>query len=124
RSERVLFSGNQRDANKDYADWIGIPSRRIKHIPNAIDPNSFTIPSEDEIVHARAELGLAAGTPVILGVFRLAPEKDPISFVEVCARVGREVPNLRALLVGVGPLQQRTEERIAALGLDGRLTLL
>jgi glycosyltransferase involved in cell wall biosynthesis len=88
-SRRVRFSGNQRDANIDYANWIGMEADRVAHIPNGIARETFPIPTERQLAAARDELKLAADTPVLLGVFRLSAEKDPLAFVEVCARVAR-----------------------------------
>ncbi len=124
RSPRVRFAGNQRDANVDYADWIGMAPARVAYIPNAVARDTFPIPAEAELAAARSELKLATDTPVLLGVFRLSPEKDPLGFVEVCARVARHVPALRAFLVGVGPMQQPVEVRIAELGIAANLALL
>lgn len=116
-SERVLFSGNHRGANQDYAEWIGIAPERIACIHNAIDPAAFPEPTPTQLARARAELGLDEHAPVILGVFRLSEEKDPLTFVEVCGRTRKRIPNLRALIVGVGPMRNKMELRVAELDL-------
>jgi glycosyltransferase involved in cell wall biosynthesis len=124
KSDRVFFSGNSRGANTDYATWIGIPIDRVAYIPNAIDPDIIPTPTEKELVQARATLGIASDTPVILGVMRLQAEKDPATFVEVCARIAKEFPNMRALIAGIGPMQGVLEAQIASLGLGSQLFLL
>jgi glycosyltransferase involved in cell wall biosynthesis len=123
-SPRVLLSGNNRDANADYAKWIGIPPERVAYIPNALDADAFPLPAEDELTAKRVELGIAADTPVILGVHRFSAEKGPLEFVDVGARVVKAVPNARILIVGVGPLQAEVEQKIAEHGLQSHVTLL
>jgi glycosyltransferase involved in cell wall biosynthesis len=124
RSGRVLFSGNHREANRDYAQWIGIAPDRVALIPNVIDRGGFPAPSEEQLRQTRAELGLTEDVPVLLGAFRLSEEKDPLAFIEVCNRIAQEVPNLRAFLVGAGPMRAQLEEHVAKLGLGHRITLL
>ena len=124
KSSRVLFSGNHRAANADYADWIGIPREQVAHIPNVIDAEAFPIPTERQLAEARAELGLNTGTPVLLGAFRLEEEKGPLTFVDVCAQIVKEIPTLRAFIAGVGPMNGEIEQHIARLGLARHVTLL
>jgi asparagine synthase (glutamine-hydrolysing) len=123
-SPRVYFSGNNRDANADYAKWIGMPPERVAHIPNAIDAEAFPIPTEAELAAKRAELGIEPGTPVVIGVHRFSAEKGPLEFIDVCAGVVKAMPRVRILVVGTGPLQSKVEERIAEHGLQDNVTLL
>jgi len=123
-SGKVLFSGNHRDANRDYANWIGISPGRVTHIPNVIDREMFPVPTDDDLAFACSELGLSAGAPMVLGAFRLSIEKDPLTFIDVCAQVAKELPALRVFLVGIGPMQGEIEERISMLGLEKNVTLL
>src|SRR5207245_6210780 len=65
-----------------------------------------------------------ADTPVILGIFRLSAEKDPATFIEVVAKTVAAVPGAKALLVGVGPLEQTVERAVEERGLGEHLQLL
>ncbi len=123
-SPRTILSGNAKDANDDYARWIGVPPEQIGFIPNAIDPSFFPHPDKRELEESRQVLGLAEDTPVILGVFRLSEEKDPLLFLDVCARVSRTLPGLRVLIAGVGPMQAQMESQIEELGDKANITLL
>jgi asparagine synthase (glutamine-hydrolysing) len=123
-SERVLFSGNHRGANDDYAQWIGIPPDRVACIHNAIDREIFPDPTPEQLAKARGELGVDEHTPIILGVFRLSEEKDPLTFVDVCARVRDRIPNLHVFIVGVGPMLEKLEARAAGRGLGETLRFL
>jgi asparagine synthase (glutamine-hydrolysing) len=124
RSPRALLAGNATACNEDYANWIGVPAERIAWIPNAIDPKDFGIPHQKQINQLASELQLDEAAPVILGIFRLSEEKQPLLFVEVCSRVARIVKDVRVLVVGVGPLRKDMEDAINKLGLEGVISLL
>ena len=123
-SHRVLFSGNAHIPNQDYADWIGIPGEQVTYIPNAIEEEDLDLPTAEQVAALRVELQLAWGQPVVLGVFRLSEEKQPILFLEVCARLVREVPELKVLIAGVGPLNGQMRSLLAELGLGDSVRLL
>jgi len=120
----VVLTGNSRMANADYAQWAGIDASRIHVVPNAIDVKTLAVRAADASVELRRELGLAADTPVILGVFRLSEEKRPLLFVETMARILARVPHVRALIVGVGPLESAVRRRIEELKIGSSVQLL
>lgn len=124
RSERVVFSGNARGANDDYADWIGIPRARVHLVPNSLERDDLEVPGPEALAALRASFGITADTPVVLGVFRLSAEKRPTLFVDVCAQLAQRVPGLRVLVAGVGPLHDETAEHVRARGLERTVTLL
>lgn len=124
KSPRVMMAGNFREANDDYAQWIGVSSRRVACIPNAINEKDFLPPTEDELRAIRAELRIELGIPVILGVFRLSEEKDPAVFVDVCKRVIGALPATRAFIAGVGMMQDSVAAYIAEVGMSDRIRLL
>jgi glycosyltransferase involved in cell wall biosynthesis len=72
----------------------------------------------------RAELGIPAGAPLVGMVACLKPQKAPLDFVEVAARVAAARPEARFVLVGDGELREAVQDRARALGLDARLRLL
>ncbi|MBI4634920.1 MAG: glycosyltransferase, partial [Candidatus Rokubacteria bacterium] len=72
----------------------------------------------------RRELGLPVGAPLVGMVACLKPQKSPLDFVEVAARVAAAVPGAAFVLAGDGELRGRVQERADALGLRGRLHLL
>lgn len=124
RSARIRLSGNHGDANVDYAKWMAIAPNRVGHIPNAIDEGHFKAPTETAVARARRDLGLEADTPVILGIFRLSAEKDPATFIDVVAKTVAAVPGAKALLVGVGPLEDIVKRAVEERGLGEHLQLL
>lgn len=121
-SPRVRFIGNSHAGAADYARWIGIDPNRFTVIVNGFDPTSCTVPSEAEAIALRAELGVGR-EPVILGVFRLAEEKQPFVFLDAASRVVDRVPHATVLIAGDGPMRKDVEAAIAARG-DNRIRLL
>ena len=116
-SPRVKLSGNSELGNADYAAWMGIDPSRVVCIPNAVDEEIFPRPAADAVEAARARLGIAAGDRVILGVFRLSSEKNPLCFLRTVAEVARGIERLRVLVVGVGPLGDTLAREVEDRGL-------
>ena len=71
----------------------------------------------------RAELGVAPGVPLVGTVAALTAEKDPLTFVEVAARLVAAGRELRFVWLGEGPLRAGVEDRLRTLGLSGRVAL-
>ncbi|HTE06408.1 MAG TPA: glycosyltransferase, partial [Planctomycetota bacterium] len=117
-----LCANSERGAD-DYARWLSLPRERFTVIRNGVDLAALQAPPAEAVARLRAELG-ATGVPLLLGVFRLAPEKQPALFVEVVARVREKFPALRVALAGVGPLQAQVEALLRARGLQDVVTLL
>ena len=120
----VVLTGNSRPASADYAQWAGIEASRIHVVPNAVDVDALTARAPSVSTQLRRRLGLAADTPVILGVFRLSEEKRPMLFVETVATVLARVPRVRALIVGLGPLESAVRQRIEELKIGSSVQLL
>lgn len=119
----VVLSGNSPTAAASYAEWVGLPRHAVPMIPNAIGTQTLMEPGDDAGAELRERFGLESAHPLVLGVFRLAPEKDPLGFVEVIDRLRARHPDIRALICGTGPLRSVVEAEIAHRGLEGVLTL-
>jgi sugar transferase (PEP-CTERM/EpsH1 system associated) len=94
----------------------GIPNRRIEVIYNGIDAEKFASNQEDRI-KVRRELGLGTADPVIIQVARLDPLKDHATALRCLARVVREAPAARLLLVGGGPEEAAVRAQVEQFGL-------
>ncbi|HZE88238.1 MAG TPA: glycosyltransferase family 4 protein [Verrucomicrobiae bacterium] len=68
--------------------------------------------------------GTGSGDVVIGMVACFKPQKAPIDFVEVAARVLAAEPGARFVLAGDGELREAIESRIREKGIGGRVTLL
>ena len=123
-SSRVRFTGNSSEANRDYEAWIGLAPHRATYIPNALCPATFAVPDAQTISRLRQALGLRPDDVVLLGVFRLSPEKNPMLFVEVCARLAVQLPALKVLIAGVGPLSTEVQSRVERCGLKAIVRFL
>jgi glycosyltransferase involved in cell wall biosynthesis len=86
------------------------PDADIHVVPNAVDVDFWRLPER------------ASGEAVtFVTVMRLAGRKRPLQLVDMLARARLDVPRsvpLRAIIVGEGPLEDRTRARLAELGLD------
>ncbi len=71
----------------------------------------------------RGELGLGA-EPVVGFVGRLTSQKDPVTFLEAITAIRREVPAVRGLVVGDGPLRADVERAVGRLGLSSHCALV
>jgi len=124
RSE-VSFICNSNEGASDYAEWIGVNTNRLTVIPNAVEmPPDDSIASDQDRVQVRAKLGIDETTPIVLGVFRLAEEKEPTTWIHVLAEARKRVPNLHGVIVGVGPLMGEVRRQIRRCGLEGAIHLV
>jgi glycosyltransferase involved in cell wall biosynthesis len=65
----------------------------------------------------KRELGLEPGRPVVGMVAPMKPQKAPLDFVRVAARVAKKKPDAQFLFVGDGELRDAMEAEIARLDL-------
>ena len=98
----------------------GIERERIEIIPSGVDLTRSFVPASRETLR---ELGVPDGAPLLVQVSQLVGHKDPVTFVRAVAAARRQVPALRALLVGEGPLRPQVEAEVAAQGLGDALRL-
>ncbi len=92
--------------------------RRVRVLPPLVDARFR--PAEDRVA-LRRELGLE-GEPLIGMVSTFQPSRRHELGVEAFARLGREKPEARLVLVGDGELVEPVRERVRALGLGERVT--
>jgi glycosyltransferase involved in cell wall biosynthesis len=124
RSQRVRLVANSHAGAADYAEWLGIDPGRFTVIHNGIDCSRLEPAGEARRAEVRRELGVSPDAFLVVGAFRLAPEKAPFEFLEVLARARKRIPNLAAVHMGVGPLAAEVRLRAAELGLGDVLRFL
>jgi glycosyltransferase involved in cell wall biosynthesis len=100
----------------------GCPARKVFVIPNGVDVEAFQPSAPDEGL--RAALGLPPQAPLALIVAALRPEKNHELFLQAAARVTRQLPEARFLLVGDGPRRSTLEELSRSLGIQDRVLFL
>lgn len=117
----VRLTANSAMGARDYEEKFGLIPGSIDVIRNGIDVGVLAERCGPEgRARVRASLGIAEDEPVLGAVFRLVPAKRPHRWLEVAARVAREQPKLRMLLVGEGPLRVELEGYAAELGIAER----
>jgi glycosyltransferase involved in cell wall biosynthesis len=72
----------------------------------------------------RAELEIPASAPLVGMVACLKPQKDPVAFVQMAARVLTRVPGAWFLMVGDGELRAQVESARDALGIEPRFRMV
>jgi glycosyltransferase involved in cell wall biosynthesis len=102
---------------RDLVERSRVPARKVQVIHNGVDLARFD-PAGAAGEGIRQAFGLGQG-PVLGIVGRMTPQKDQNTFLAALARVRREVPEVRGLIVGTGPLRPALEGEAARLGLAG-----
>ncbi|MCD6351261.1 MAG: glycosyltransferase, partial [Armatimonadetes bacterium] len=111
----LLSAGEERAAQQ-----AGLaPADKLRRVLLGIDAQAFS-PSRKV---SRASLGLPEGR-LVGSVGALRPQKAPQLLVRAFARVAREYPATRLVLVGEGPLRGEVERLVQTEGLEGRVFLL
>ncbi len=94
--------------------WKG----RMEVLPSGIDTERFHPGVSDAIVRQRHALGSA---PVICCVSRLVPRKGQDMLIRALPAVAREVPDVRLLIVGVGPYDADLRKLAVSTGVAERV---
>ncbi len=92
---------------------------RIAIVPTGV-PLGVKV-AESARMACRQTLGLDDGSPLCLGVGRLAKEKNQAFLLSAFARILRDLPAARLVLVGEGDDRPRLERLAHTLGIRGRV---
>jgi len=98
----------------------GIPADRIETVHDGVNVGAV---DKQPVVDAHAAFGLPHGAPLVGNVAALAPHKGQRHLVAAAARVVRELPDARFLIVGDGELREPLERQIRELGLERHVRL-
>jgi glycosyltransferase involved in cell wall biosynthesis len=99
----------------------GVPADRIVTIRNGIDSDKLFNP--DHYCHATARERFGFGTEdfIVAWVGRLDEQKRPLAFLRLVSEVSKHA-DIKALMIGDGPLQRIVEKEIGQLRLKQRIT--
>jgi glycosyltransferase involved in cell wall biosynthesis len=111
---------NSKGGLRDWAEHSGLPQQRFHTIYNPFDPARLGQGCDDRPAFRRT-LGIPESAPVVGGVFRFEPVKDPLLWIEVARIVARKVPEAHFLLVGDGHLLAPAQARVRDVGLADRV---
>lgn len=125
RSRKVLLTGNSQVGIDSYSDWLGLKPGRVKLFRNGLDFSHFDEVDSAKVADVRGLMGVTGtqSPPVVGGVFRLSREKRPKLFVDVISQVVRDIPELKAFMVGGGPMKFEVREYIEEAGLSNSIFL-
>ena len=84
---------------------LGVPAERTHVVPNGL-----VLPVMPDRAVVRASYGLDDGHVCLMWVGRLAPQKAPDRFVRLFSSLAGETPEVRALMIGSGPLESRLRD--------------
>lgn len=105
----------------DYAAEIGrLPRHKLVVIPNGVD----AVGMREQLPTDLAALGLSPGNRAAIVVGRLDPQKGLGPLIERLPAVLDRCPRYHLLVVGDGPLGSLLVQRVADLGLAGRVHFL
>jgi glycosyltransferase involved in cell wall biosynthesis len=105
------------EANRRLGVELGLfPDDRCVVIRSGVDLAAIRKTGVDTTAKKR-ELGLEPGRPVVGMVAPMKPQKAPLDFVRVAARVAAKKPETQFLFVGDGDLREAMEADIARLDL-------
>lgn len=102
---------------RDLVERSRVPARKVRVIQNGVDLGRFD-PARADGERIRRAFGLGQG-PVLGIIGRMTPQKDHHTFLAALAEVRRAIPEVRALIVGDGPLRRAIEAEAARLGVEG-----
>lgn len=123
-SPRVHFINNSVAGAQDYAKWLNLPLARFHVILNGVDFQNMQRPARNVIQAFRLELGVPLNENLVVGIFRLSEEKQPLTFVKVVIQAMKQLPHLHAAIAGVGPYEHQVLQAISASGFSTRFHLL
>jgi len=119
----IKILNNSKAGARDNEAWIGLPSDSIGLVYNGFVPGSARLPDQAEVIDLRRRLGLKDTELVVGTVMRFVKEKDPDLWIDTAAAIYAELPCVRFLIFGYGPLESAMIERIKRLGLRDQVVM-
>jgi glycosyltransferase involved in cell wall biosynthesis len=99
-----------------------LPAGRMVVIPNGVDTEAFRPrPKNAALLH---EFSIPTGAPVAGIVAVLRPEKNHELFLQMAARVVRDVSDAHFLVIGDGPRREELQSLAEELGLNNQVHFL
>ncbi|HMJ74972.1 MAG TPA: glycosyltransferase [Iamia sp.] len=92
---------------------------RVRVVPNGVDLERHPPPFD-----LRAHVAVPPDAPLVGTISRLVPQKDPLTWVAMAARVVEQVPDAHFVIVGDGALRDEVTTAVDRAGLDERLHLV
>lgn len=97
--------------------------RQVEVLNNAVDTTAFAPNAENRAAYRKA-LNLHDDTVVIGHIGRFFEPKNHTFLIDVFSELVKKSKNYHLVLVGDGELRKKTEEKVKALSLEGRVSFL
>ena len=97
---------------------FGWQDRHMRVLPSGIDTERFHPAVSDAVVRERHALG---SRPVVCCVSRLVPRKGQDMLIRALPAIARQVPDVRLLIVGIGPYEAALRRLAATAGVSDRV---
>ena len=107
-------------ALKDRMAQLGTSPEKIRVIPNGVDVERFFPVDRHD---ARYQLGLEPNNPTIVCVAALTAGKRHEMLIQALSRVVKLIPEVRAYIVGEGPLRAKLQTQIEEHGMNHQVFL-
>lgn len=114
-ASRLILTNDGADGEA-VARRCGVPPERFVHLRNPLDFSLYTPGPPDQVIWE--QLGVPAGTPIIMTVTRLAMEKKLERLIDALPALLRRFPGAIAVFLGEGPEREPLRERARALRVD------
>jgi glycosyltransferase involved in cell wall biosynthesis len=89
---------------------LGVPSTKLRFIPNGIDTKIFHPAPKSNYLHSLIKI--PPEVPLVGFIGRLSPEKGPEMFVRVAQLAHKRLKNCHFVLVGEGPMRRELQNEI------------
>jgi glycosyltransferase involved in cell wall biosynthesis len=99
---RTVFVNQSAASARTYEDWIELPPGTVKVVYNGLSPSTMASGIWRRRDAYRGRFGLPEQAPVVGGLMRFSPEKDPELWIEAAAAIASVRPDAYFLLGGYG----------------------
>ncbi len=100
----------------EFVNLWKIPPQKIYLNPLGVDLNKFK-PLPETKIKLRQELSIESDAPIIGVVARLSPVKGVHKGIRILSRIREEIPNVKLIIVGDGPMKGEYEKLVTDLNL-------
>lgn len=114
----VHMTNNSEGGRRDYCEWLGIEESKVGIVRNGLSLEEFAVSRAEDGENIRRELNIASDSQIVLGVFRICDEKQPLLWIETAKKIQRARPRACFALCGHGPLQESVLAYADKIGLE------
>jgi glycosyltransferase involved in cell wall biosynthesis len=107
----TFLSNRQREPRRDVVLYYGIDTA----------PYHAPAPCRTAV---RSSLGLPENARILLFASRMVEYKNPLFVVDIINEIAEDEPDVYAVFIGTGPLEEKVRERAQWLGIEDRVRVL